>query len=253
MSEQLVKAYLNLHAVLQNLEELVEHDPEAGAIARKWKLSLQFAVPKGPAVQIMFRDGRCQVRPGLKVASDIFLLLATPEHLNKVMDNKGTPILLRGVTRLPFLLKQFPKLTGRLEQVLKPTAEALKDPAFLALHTRLLLQTAGFACAVLSRWDHKGKLAASRIPDGVVLLKVGDDGPAVHLVSSKGVLSAHKGDYAKPSACMKMKDIATARNFLSGGIDPFTAIALGDVQITGQTNMLDSMSLILDRVEHYLK
>ncbi len=253
MSEQLVKAYLNLHAVLQNLEELVEYDPEAGRMAKDWKVSLQFALPNGPATQIAFRKGKCKVFHGFRVASDIHLLFVSPAHLNKVMDNKGMPILARGLTKLPFLLRDFPKISKRLEALLKPTAEALQDPAFLALHTRLLLQTAAFACAALSRWDAKSKLSASHIPDGVILLKVGKDGPAVNLTSSKGVLTAAKGDVAKPSASMRMRDIATAQKFLSGAIDPFTAIALGDVEISGQTQMLDALSLILDRVEHYLK
>lgn len=253
MSEQLVKAYLNLHAVLQNLEELVDYDPEAGQMARDWKVSVQFTVPNGPAAQIAFRNGKCRVFHGFKVASDIHLLFATPAHLNKVMDNKGMPILARGVTKLPFMLKGFPKVTKRLEALLKPSPEALQDPVFLALHTRLLLQTAAFACAVLSRWDQLSKISAGRIPNGVIQLQVGSDGPAVHLKAAKGVLTAAKGQVEKPSACMRMRDIATAQKFLSGAIDPFSAIALGDVEITGQTQMLDALSLILDRVEHYLK
>lgn len=253
MSEQLVKAYLNLHAVLQNLEELVQFDEEAARAARNFKVSMQFALPRGPAVQLCFKDGRCVVRPGFKASSDIVLLFATAEHLNKVMDNKGTPILVRGLTKLPFLLRDFPKLTKRLEAVLKPTPEALNDPKFLAVHVRLLLQTAAFACAALSRWDEKCKLSASHIPAGTILLQVGNDGPAVHLVSKEGKLTAIKGSVPKPDACMKIRDIPTAQKFLSGTMDSFTAIALGDVEISGQTPMLDALSLILDRVEHFLK
>lgn len=253
MSEQLVKAYLNLHAVLQNLEELVELDEEAARIARNFKVSVQFALPRGPAVQLAFKNGRCTVRPGFKVHSDIVLLFATAEHLNKVMDNKGTPILVRGFTKLPFLLRDFPKLTKRLEALLRPTPEALRDPKFLELHTRLTLQTAAFACAALSRSDEKCQLSASHIPAGTILLQVGDNGPAVHLVSKDGTLTALKGRVSKPDATMSIRDIPTAQKFLSGAVDSFTAIALGDVEISGQTPMLDALSLILDRVEHFLK
>lgn len=252
MSASTVKAYLNLHAVLQNLEELVMYDPRAAAITKKWNVSIQFFVPNGPAAVIHFRKGACTVEPRLKVNSDIFLACLSNEHLNKVMDNRGQPILVRGFTKLPFLLKQFPQLTKRLEEVLKPTPEALKDHDFLALHTRLMLQTAAYATAVLSRYDEKSRLAASRIQDGTVSLEVEPDGPSVFLTARKGVLSASKGKVASPMARMSMKSIETAQKFLSGVADPFTAIALGDVRISGQTGMLDSLSLILDQVSVYL-
>ncbi len=253
MSDQLVKAYLNLHAVMLNLEDLVEYDPVAQSICRNWKVSIQFAVVHGPAVRIVFEKGRCRVTPGFRLNSDILLLFASGAHLNEAMENRGIPILTRGLTRLPFLLKEFPKLTRRMEEVLKPAAGAVEDPAFLALHTRLLLQTVGFAAAVLSLRDPKSKLAASRIRDGMVALKVLPSGPGVLLESRKGTLKASRGMSPRPTACLEFRDLATAQRFLSGAIDPFTAIALGEVEIRGQTPMLDSLNLILDRVEHYLK
>jgi putative sterol carrier protein len=49
-----------------------------------------------------------------------------------------------------------------------------------------------------------------------------------------------------------MKGMKVANDFLNGKMDTFTAIATGDVIIKGQTPMLDSMSLILDRIPMYL-
>ena len=53
-------------------------------------------------------------------------------------------------------------------------------------------------------------------------------------------------------ACMFMKNEQIANDLLNQNLDPFAAIALGDVMIRGQTPMLDAMDLILDRIAHFL-
>ena len=57
----LVKAHLNLYAVLPNLEDLIRHDPEAAALARKWNTRVQFSVRDGPAACVEFTGGACRV------------------------------------------------------------------------------------------------------------------------------------------------------------------------------------------------
>ncbi len=76
--------------------------------------------------------------------------------------------------------------------------------------------------------------------------------PAVFLTVKNGEISAQKGVAEKPDAIMEMKDYQTANDFLNGKSNPFLAIASGDVIIRGQTNMLDSLSLILDKVQNYV-
>ncbi len=253
MVDQRVKAYLNLHAVLPNLMDLVALDPVSRDIVSGWKRSILFVVPGGPAVQVRFRDGVCVVTPGVHLRSSIILGFVSSAHLNRMIDGGAVPpIVLRGIASVLFLHKHFPKITDRLEYYLKPTPELLQDPEYLELNTLLTLMTAARASAVLSRWDSKSQKSAARIRDGVVQLEVGTDGPRVHLESLGGVLTAHPGAHASPSARMHMKDVVTANRFLSGQVDPFTAIAAGDVRISGQTSMLDNLSLVLDRVEHYL-
>ncbi|MFW6237231.1 MAG: hypothetical protein ACOC3F_02495, partial [Desulfosudaceae bacterium] len=55
-----------------------------------------------------------------------------------------------------------------------------------------------------------------------------------------------------PSACMYFKDVHTANALLNQQLNPFAAIALGDVMIRGQLPLIDAMDLILDRVPQYL-
>ncbi|MCX5759708.1 MAG: hypothetical protein NTU83_14630, partial [Candidatus Hydrogenedentes bacterium] len=59
MSDTLIRAHMNLFAVLQNIEDLLVLDAEAASWAKDWDISLQFAVHGGPSAHLVFRDGRC--------------------------------------------------------------------------------------------------------------------------------------------------------------------------------------------------
>jgi hypothetical protein len=83
----------------------------------------------------------------------VVLGFASCAHLNKMFDGRGNPIPLWGFTKLGFLSGQFTKLTERMAYLLKPTDELLKDPDYLALNTRLTLNTAAFAVPVLLEHD----------------------------------------------------------------------------------------------------
>jgi hypothetical protein len=250
---ELITAHLNLHAVLQNLEDLTAYDPEMAALAKAWDVSIQFDVFNGPKCHIIFKNGQCRVRRDLMTGPSVRLFFLSPAHLNRMMDGKGGPIPLKGFTRLPFLTKEFPKLTDRLEFYLKPTPERLADDAYLLMNTRLTMNTAAFAVRELAALDPVAKLVAGRIRDGAVLLKVLPDGPAVHIKFERGYVIPAKGETAAPMACMFMRDLKTANAFLNGKLDIFSAIAADDISIRGQTPMLDALGLVLDRIPIYLK
>ncbi len=252
MVDELVKAHLNLYAVMQNMEELVAHDRETIDIARSWDISIQFSVRNGPAGFLAFQNGSCRFGRGQHPSPSVRLFFTSPAHFNRMIDGNGNPIPLKGLTRLGFLTKEFPKATDRLEYFLTPTDELLADPDYLALNTRMTLNTAAFAVVELARYDRIGRLNAAHIMDGGVLMKILPDGPAAHIVFENGRATAGKATLEKPMACMFMKDMITANRFLNGKLDAFTAIAGGDVMIRGQTPMLDAMSNILDRIPLYL-
>ncbi len=252
MTHQLIKAHLNLHAVLQNLEDLVEHDPQTAALAEDWRISVQFTVKKGPRAFISFADGACQVGPGKCRRPSVILYFKSPEHLNRMMDGTANPIPLKGMTRLPFLAKEFPRATDRLEHFLKPTDELLADPDYLALNTRFSLSTAVFAVRELCLLDEVGQLNAAHIPKGTVLFKVLPDGPAMHLVFQRGDIEVVKGEAKQPSAVMLFKNQQVANDLLNGKGDAFTAIAAEDVMIRGRIPMIEAINPILDRIPLYL-
>ena len=252
MNEQRVKAHLNLYAVLKNLEDLVSHDPETALLVRNWEISIAFRVRGGPKGYAGFKEGKCTVGKGKGKRPSVILFFTSPAHLNRMMDGKANPIPFRGFKKLGFLKKDFTQLTDRLEHYLRPTEALLKDRHYLELNTRLTLTTAAFAVPELGCYDPIGKLAASRAGNGTVNIKILGQGPAVHVAFHEGSIQAGRGEADKPAALMHMKDWQVANDFLNNRTDPFTAIASGDVMIKGRIPLLESLSLILDRIPHYL-
>jgi hypothetical protein len=252
MSDAFVKANLNLYAVLRNLEDLPGLDPSIAAVIRSWDIAIQFTVMRGPKGYLVFKDGTCVFGEGAHPSPDVSLFFTSPAHFNKMMDGKSSPIPLKGLSRLKFLMKEFPKVTDRLEYYLKPDAEKMNDPAYLNINTTFTLNTAVFAVRELAVHDPVGKLNAAHIMNGTVLFDVLPDGPRVFLTFHDGTISATKGRPDKPLAIMQFRDLKSANDLLNNVSDPFTAVACGDVLLRGRIGMIDSINQILDRVAHYL-
>lgn len=253
MHHDQVLANLNLFAVLQNLEELLVLDRETASLAKGWNITIQFSVLNGPSAYVAFKNGVCAVGRGESARSDLKLFFLGHGHLNNMFDGKGAPIPVKGFTKLYFLATKFKKLTDRLEYFLKPTDELLADEEYSRINTVMTLNTAAFAAAELIRHEPVSRAVAKGMPDGKVLLKILPDGPAVHLNFQDGDVSARKEDVERPMAQMIMKNMEVAAGFLNQRIDAFSAIAMEDVAIKGQTFMLDKLSLVLDRIPLYLK
>ena len=253
VKDDIIKAHLNLTAVLQNLEDLVQFDDDMAALTKSWNTSLQFSVFRGPKAYVEFKNGSCRVQKGSHSNPTAKLFFFSPAHLNRMFAGNGTPIPLKGLSKLRFLIKEFSKLTDKLEYYLTPSDDRLKSTKYLELNTRFTLNTAVFAVKELVRLDPIAKTVASHMSNGRVLMKIMPHGPSVHLDFQNGNALVKKGDTEQPMACIFMQDVRVANDFLNGKLDAFTAVAAGNVLIKGQIPMVDSISLILDRVPLYLK
>ncbi|HOO72492.1 MAG TPA: hypothetical protein PK926_12090 [Spirochaetota bacterium] len=252
MDDNLIKANLNLYAVLQNFEELCGLDGEARDIIKTWDLSIQFSVRKGAKACLVFKNGACEHRRGPISSPSISLYFISSAHCNKMFEGKATPVILKGFTRLKYLIRDFPKLTGRLEFYLKPTDALLKDSAYLSVNTRMTLNTAAFAVRELALNDDNSKLNAGQIGFGTVLIKVAPDGPSVSIEFKKDDITVSKIEPERPECSLSINGIRTANAFFNGKIDTYSAVARGDIAIRGIAPMLDSMAMILNRIPLYL-
>lgn len=251
MANGLTKAYINLFAVLRNLEDLCELDEESRLLVRDKNVSIQFVAKGGPRALVVFKDGKCTVQSGTGKC-DIKLFFKSPEHLNNMFDGKANPIPLKGFTRLGFLKNEFTKLTDRLAYYLKPTEELLKNPGYFKINTYLTMYTAIFALAEIANHDRKGKISALRIPDGIVSVSVLNGGPSININVKSGQLEAAKGPGQSPRSYMIFSTLDAANGILNGRLDTYSAIGAGDFQIKGFVPMLDNINKILALVPSYL-
>lgn len=252
MNFNLIKANLNLYAVIKNLEDLTVHDKEMKELISKWNLSIQFIVRNGPRAFVEFANGKCTVGQGRMKSPSIILFFFSPLHLNNMFDGTANPIPLKGLTKIGFLTKEFPKLTDRLAYYLKPDDDLLKNENYLTINTIMLMNTAAFAIPEIAGYDKTGKIIASHMPEGIIELKILPDFHSVNITFSHDRITSRKGKADKPSAVMAMKNVKIANAFLNGKTDAFTAIATGDVVIKGVIPMLDATSLLLDRIPEYI-
>jgi len=251
MSVELIKANINLYAILKNLEDLVKYDSGVKELIKGKKISIQFSVKGGPKAGVIFENDSCRVEKGKIKSPSVVLWFSSPSHLNKMFDGKANPVPLKGFTKLGFLQKEFTQITEKLEYYLKPDEVENPDEAYVEMNTRLTLTVAAYALPAIAQYDEKARITASHIPDGTIQLEVLPDGPAVHLVVKGGMMEAFKGKAENPDAVMSMKDFQSANDFLNGKSNPFKAIASGEVMIKGIIPMLDNLSLILDKVQQY--
>ena len=107
-------AYINMYAILGGLTALCDIATEAGAILGRASCSIGFAVKDGPHATLNFVGGRCRLTDGTD-ESDILLRFPSCDKFNKMIKGEYTPVPVRGLTKVSFLLGKFKKLTDLLE------------------------------------------------------------------------------------------------------------------------------------------
>lgn len=254
MTHEILKARLNLNAVLRNIEALPALDPTTAEIIREWTVSVRFSVRSVMSARLSFKGGSCAYQPDTADTADVSLFFWSGAHLNAMFDNRANPIPLKGFRRLGFLKNEFPRVTERLEYYLKPTDELLQDEAYLRANTTLTLYTAVFAACEVARLDPVARAVACQTPAGALQFSILPDGPHAHLVhDGLGGITACRGPAKAPTAIITIRDFQTANQLFNGTLDSFGAVALGDVQLKGLIPLIDNTNLILDRIPLYLQ
>ena len=250
--EPRVTAHINLFAVLGAMSVLAERVEEAKAVLAKVSkpTTVTVKVPDLPARSYTFtKEG---ITPGAGGSRKVTLHFHSPEHFNKMIDGKAQPIPVAGPGGLSFLTGPFTKLADLLGAYLKPTDEALADPAFKTTSTILTLHVAAAAIAQVANEDAQGRFSAQSIPDGQIALEVGDD-IDLRLVASEHRLAFEPGAPTAPArAALRFADLDVAGDILAGRASALGSICDGTLAMRGYIPMIDNVSRILDRVGHYL-
>ncbi len=244
-------AYINLYGILGGLVALCDTVPEAKKILGRSTCSIGFEVKNGPAATLTFVGGRCIFKEGVENCA-IRIPFSTCEKFNGMVAGTVTPVPTRGITKLPFLLGKFKKLTALLEQYLRPEPNRLGDEVFLKQSTAVLFRVIASSVAQIANCDKIGQASASYIPDGTILLEIEGLTSAALIAKEHTLIFTDK----VPKACtsfMKFADVRVARDLFDGKINSVAAVGLGDVKIGGMIPQIDNVNRILSRVELYLR
>ena len=244
-------AYINLYGVLGGLVALCDALPEARKILGKSACSIGFEIKNGPSATLTFVGGRCIFKEGVENCA-IKIPFSTCEKFNGMVDGTVTPIPTRGVSKLPFLLGKFKKLTNLLEQYLRPTPEMLEDETFLKQSTAVMFRVIASAVAQIANHDKVGKASASYIVDGAIKLEIGGFAKAA-LIAKDHTLTFSDKVPKNVMSYMQFADVHVARDLFDGKINSVAAVGLGDVRIGGMISQIDNVNRILSRVELYLR
>lgn len=251
MTDAKTLAYINMFAILGSLENLCDLDPQAQDILAGTKpVSIGFDVKDGPKATLSFEDGKCLLTEGC-ADCDIRLPFSSPEKFNGLIDGSVTPVPTKGFSKIGFLLKTFVPLTDRLNEVLRPAPDSLKDPKFFELNTRMTFYVVTVAIAQLGNHDPISTFSASNIDDGDILMSI-KGGPKAIIRAKDHVLTTLKNEAGSPRAVMEFGSMQLANDLFNDKVNSLACIGDGSITMKGMISMLDNMNRILDRVALYL-
>ena len=246
-------AAINMFGVLGALENLCATDEKAAAILRDLNkpVSLCFAVKNGPSATWHFTREGCRMTEG-ESGCTAKMTFSTPEAFNALIDNAkpGLPVKAP-LTTIRFLLGPFTKLTDRLQELLRPSEEALSDRAFFEQSTNLTLYTVAGAISAAANYDPIGRISASNTVDGDVLLGI-KDGVCATIRVRDGRFSTVKAACDNPRALMEFATVDLAAGLFAGTVSTIGELCRGNIRIAGMVSMVDNINRILDRVSGYL-
>ncbi len=250
-------ARLHLHAVLPALEDLAALSPETRQLAAGWNFSLRLQLLNGPAATLTSPgDGRLLVTPGDTAPSRLTLQFLTANQLNRTFLNQAAfpPLPTGGFWRI-LGVQTFIKLTRQLDRVLQAPPDALADEPFRLLHLRLLFRVLIGAVPIVAETDPVSRHTLSHTPEGTVELRVPALDLTGHMRWTRGRMTSALGPApgATPDAVITFVDLPTADDALLGRLDPNAAVGLGRVDVRGLIPLADGMSVVMDRVEGYIK
>ncbi len=253
MIETTAMAYVNMYGVLATLEDLCRLDEQAKDILARLKkpVSLCFSVKNGPCCTFHFTREGCRMTEGDKGCT-CKMSFSSAEAFNNLIDNSkpGMPGK-RPLQVLSFLLGPFTKLTNRLDEVLRPTEEAMGDRSFFEKSTTLTLYTIAGAISALANNDSISKISADYTVDGDISLGIKDTAYITLQVKDKHFTTL-KQRCENPRAVMEFADLDLAAGLFAGKVSTINEMCKGTIRLSGMISMLDNVNRILDRVSVYL-
>ena len=252
VTDSQIKAYLYLHAVLPQLEEVVRVDAAAQAMVAGWRCSIAMQVAGGPGVRLEVADGRLRaVRRGRGLPSLGLLLPSSAAAVRMFEAGGARPLPWMGGWRLR-LIRGLRTLSSRLQYYLKADRERLETDGAFAAAVLIRLAVLVYAIAVLAEClPEVGGVSAGGAGDGVVAIGVAGANP-LQLHCTGGRITVSRCPDRRANVAVEFADPVAAHRILSGADDLWTAIGTGAVRLRGHLLLLDPILHLMTRVGNYL-
>ena len=252
MTSDRIKAYLYLHAVLPQLEEVVRLDAVAQEVVAGWRSSIAFHVAGGPNLRLEVDSGRLRALRRGRGLPSLGLLLLGPGAAVRMFEGGGaTPLPWIGAWR-PRLISGLRALSGRLQYYLRSEREQLDADGTFAAAVAIRLAVLVYAIGVLAEaWDEGRRIAAAAGADGVAAIGIAAH-PPLQLSSVGGRLLVERGAPRQPNVTVEFADPDAAYGILTGALDLWTALGTGAVRLRGRLPLLDPILQLMSRVGRFL-
>ena len=253
MRESKAMAYVNMYGVLGTLENLCAMDDKAKEIVAQLKkpVSLCFEVKDGPCCTFHFSKDGCRMTQG-NAGCSCKMSFGSPEKFNDLIDHSKPGMPTKNpVQVLAFLLGPFTQLTDRLQEVLRPSEEAMQDRTFFEKSTLLTLYTIAGSISALANTDSISRISASYTVDGDISLGIRDRAYVTIRVKDNHFTTI-KEKCENPRAIMEFASVDLAAGLFAGQVSTINEMCKGTIHLRGMISMLDNVNRILDRVSVYL-
>lgn len=253
MTDSRALSFVNLYGVLATLENLCALDEQAKTILQtiKQPVGLCFDVKGGPCGTLHFDRDSCIFTEG-SAGCTCKMSFSSPKAFNDLIDKSKPGIPTKNpVQVLSFLLGPFTALTNRLNEVLRPTPEAMADRDFFELSTTLTFYTIVGGISALANTDPISRISASNTCDGDIHLGIANVAAATIRVKDNRFTTIKQAP-EKPRARMEFADIDLAYALFNGTASTINELCKGNIRLAGMISMVDNVNRILDRIAVYL-
>ncbi len=177
---------------------------------------------------------------------------SSPEKFNDLINNSKPGVPVKGViSLLKFLTGPFTALTDRLQEILRPSEEALGDRSFFEENTLLTMYVIAGAISGLANSDSIAKISAENTVDGDISLGIKDKASVTIRVKDHKFTTI-KAPADNPRAVMEFASLDLANGLFNGQVSTINEMCKGNIKLAGVLSMVDNVNRILDRVSVYL-
>lgn len=247
----MVRAWIQLSAILPLFENLVGYDGEAREAIKGKNLVVQFEVKDGPVAHLSLADGEITCGLGAHSGPDIRLTFRTPDRLNRMFAGEDVrPGIRKGLIHLRFLLGDFQVLSDRLSHYMEGEGSTpSRDEENLRFLVGMRLQAMLAGTAAIANHDAWMEDVAEGAPAGSMHIRVLPDGPEGSLTkgSDRGWVGRVDGSVEQPSSVIEFYSLDGAKRLVYEEASLEGMAGLGEARMAGNILIAEKVNELITR------